>query len=350
MIARTPVPAQTWRRRVAVCMLSALLAACAAPPPPAKPLDPAKWTPEGNLRFSAEEEEKAWLEIRESASKAPPWGLAPDPLMRYLRHAPDGPHAAEVRRLLETKVLAPRSAALLKAPDAACRAKVESQFKSLFRLAPSVAVPSDAFVSSPTVVLSSRSGQPAPVEKKVVADLRYNSVTGTCSIVDRYDGIGYGVPACPCAPINADEIGRPQGRHAEVLRSLGTFKAMTEVCGRHGIDLGKQFASYVDVVNKRADGEVRYDTRLQAMGKPQLPSDQYQAKVYALLLADLRRNHFNRESYDGQLATLKDLSATEAPLACEGAKAMMADATFRESYSYLMRRAGGGAAWEEATK
>jgi hypothetical protein len=146
-------------------------------------------------------------------------------------------------------------------PDASCRARAQKSVREMFRLEPGVSVPEDLFTTSPVLRLPSRDGKPAPVEKRVHAELIYDSVDGHCSIIDRYSNSGHSMGDCRCEPLRKELIGQPSGQHAVVLRMIGRFTAMRDACSRFGINLEGDVASYIKLVTRRANSEVVYDER-----------------------------------------------------------------------------------------
>lgn len=82
-------------RTLAFSLVAALLTSCGNPPPkPPTPRDPQFWTAEGHYKYKPAEEAKAWQEIEAEVAKNRPFGLEPEPLVKYLRQAPDGPPEA----------------------------------------------------------------------------------------------------------------------------------------------------------------------------------------------------------------------------------------------------------------
>jgi hypothetical protein len=183
------------------------------------------------------------------------------------------------------------------------------------------------------------------VEKRVVADLIYDSVDGHCTISDRYERQGHSLGECRCEPLRKELIGQPSGQHAAVLRTIGRFTAMRDACRRFGISLDGDLASYIKLVTQRASGEVVYDERLRQTGKKQLSQEEYDVKVYRLLLADLNRGVFSREAYDAQAVEFKPMTRERAPEVCKGAQAMMVDQSIAAMWSLKTRQLGKEALW-----
>jgi hypothetical protein len=350
------VPSHRWGvarvlNSAALLLLSTLLlAACSSgPAKQPQPRDPKFWTPDGYLRASAKDENERWDRIQKQVQEAGQHGpLHPEELLNYLRYSPDGPHAEEVRGLLATRLRPPRRAAKLVSPDAACRAQIDARFRDLFRLKPAVSVPADAFSSSPTVTLESQTGEPAPVEKRVIADMSYNYVEQSCIVSDRYSGHGFQASACRCAPLDPTGANAPAGRHADVLQAIGSFKAMKDACARHGVDLNKPLSDYKELMLARAEGEAGLPGRRQTEGKPLLSSEAYDSKVYALLLADLKRDAHSTEAYRAQAEKLATMTKSDAPETCKGASNVILDASISEMYMLKLRELTVNEVWWRA--
>jgi hypothetical protein len=349
------VPSHRWGaarvlKSAALLLLSTLvLAACGSGPAKQSQVrDPKFWTPDGYLRASAKDEQARWDRIQKQVQEAGQGPLHPEELLNYLRYSPDGPHAEEVRGLLATRLRPPRRAAKLVSPDAACRAQIDARFRDLFRLKPAASVPADAFLSSPTVTLESQTGEPAPVEKRVIADMTYDYVEQKCLVADRYSGHGFQASACRCAPLDPTAANAPAGRHADVLRAIGSFKAMKDACARHGVDLNKPLTDYKELMLARAEGEAGLPSRRQAADKPLLSSEAYDSKVYALLLADLKRDAHSTEAYRTQAEKLATMTKSDAPEACKGANGVMVDASISEMSMLKQRELAVNEVWWRA--
>jgi hypothetical protein len=120
---------------------------------------------------------------------------------------------------------------------------------------------------------------------------------------------------------------------------------MRDACTRFGISLDADVAGYIKLVTRRANGEVVYDERLRQTGKKQMAQEEYDVKVYRLLLADLRRGGFSREAYDEMSAELKSMTREDAPQVCKGAQAMMVDQGIAALWSLKTRQMGKEALW-----
>jgi hypothetical protein len=76
-----------------------------------------------------------------------------------------------------------------------------------------------------------------------------------------------------------------------------------------------------------------------------MTQEEYDVKVYRLLLADLRRGAFSREAYDEVAGQLKSMTREDAPQVCKGAQAMMVDQGINELWSLKTRQVGKEALW-----